>query len=136
MLKKLTNVKKTILNNSDPFILVSMVLLLVTVGFAEEISEHILTGTVLNAETNKPVDFATIIVLEAQKKTYTDTQGFFEIVLPSSGTYTVMVRSDGLVTLQEEITIAATRMIVPAFFKYNDPRSHICKTDDFNVGIL
>ncbi len=70
--------------------------------------ENVLQGTVYNRETRKPVDFATVAVIEARVKVYTDEQGKFTLNVPEPGTYTLVIRSEGLEPLQTKIDISGT----------------------------
>ncbi len=75
---------------------------------AEEI---VIEGRILNEVDKKPVDFATIVVLEARKKAYSDKQGLYKISLPATGEYTIRVTSSGWKALQKKIRITASQKL-------------------------
>jgi len=64
-----------------------------------------LRGYVYDNLERKPVDFATVMIVESRGKTYTDQDGFYEIAVPSAGTYTLMIRADGFRIVQEQAVI-------------------------------
>ena len=71
-------------------------------AYAEEL---ILEGKVYNRATMKPVDMASIIIIEAKVKAITDMKGNYRIVIPEPGEYTVFVKSEGLKNLELKIRI-------------------------------
>jgi hypothetical protein len=73
-----------------------------------------LSGVILNSVTKKPVEFATITVLEARIKGRADLNGNYSIDLPKAGTYTVIVRSSGLGALNTSLVI--TKSLKKDFF--------------------
>lgn len=64
-----------------------------------------LRGNVYDSLERKPVDFATVMIVESMGKTYTDQNGFYEIAVPSAGTYTLLIRVDGFQIVQEQVVI-------------------------------
>ena len=66
-----------------------------------------LKGLVIDSMTRKPVDMATVMVLETKTKTYTDEYGRYSVSFPSAGTYTLIVKSDGNQIYQEKIVLSA-----------------------------
>lgn len=56
-------------------------------------------GIVYSQATKKPVEFATIAILETKKKFYTGTDGSFNIDLEDPGTYTLIISSSGHKTI-------------------------------------
>lgn len=64
-----------------------------------------LSGKVFNNSTKKPVDFGTVIILEARVKANSQADGSYFVVIPKPGEYTVMVRSQGLRMFKEKIKI-------------------------------
>ncbi len=63
------------------------------------------SGTVLNSVNNAPIEFATIVVLEAKQRAFSDRNGKFSLELTEPGEYTIIVNSDGLKFIQKKITI-------------------------------
>ncbi len=63
------------------------------------------TGKVLDSTTQKPVDFASVAILETRKKARVDTKGIYSITVPKAGTYTFVVRSTGLKALVVKLEI-------------------------------
>ncbi|MDY6967645.1 MAG: TonB-dependent receptor, partial [Spirochaetota bacterium] len=66
----------------------------------------ILKGKVYSSATRKPVDFATVIVLEAKRKARTQEDGSYEITVPETGEYTIIVRSSGMKMFKTKIKIS------------------------------
>jgi len=66
-----------------------------------------LKGLVIDSMTRKPVDMATVMVLETKTKTYTDEYGRYSVSFPSAGTYTLIVKSEGNQLYQEKIVLSA-----------------------------
>ncbi len=66
-----------------------------------------LKGLVIDSMTRKPVDMATVMVLETKTKTYTDEYGRYSVSFPSAGTYTLIVKSEGNQIYQEKIVLSA-----------------------------
>ncbi len=64
-----------------------------------------LRGNVYDSLERKPVDFATVMIVESMGKTYTDEKGFYEITVPSAGTYTLLIRVDGFQIVREQVVI-------------------------------
>lgn len=64
-----------------------------------------LQGKVYNNSTKKPVDFSTVIILEAKVKSGSQADGSYAITVPAAGEYTLMVRSTGLKLYKEKIII-------------------------------
>ncbi len=65
-----------------------------------------LRGAVYNAATGRPVEFASVSVVEARKKSYTDEKGMYLIDLAEKGVYTVIVRSEGLETYRGRVSVS------------------------------
>ncbi|HPV98147.1 MAG: carboxypeptidase regulatory-like domain-containing protein, partial [Spirochaetota bacterium] len=55
-----------------------------------------LRGTVYDDTKRRPVDFGTVIVLEARAKARTAENGSYAVQIPEPGEYTVIVQSEGL----------------------------------------
>ena len=72
---------------------------------AQNEKEFILKGEVYNSITKKPVDFGTVVILEAKIKKHTKEDGSYEIIIPEPGKYTVIIRSSGYKILRTRITI-------------------------------
>jgi len=94
----LVNKKKII------FLLVWIYSSLATVSLYAQ--ENLLKGTVYNNETRQPVEFATVAIVETRVKTYTDDKGTFSLSVAEPGIYTLVIRSEGLKTLQTKINIS------------------------------
>ncbi len=67
--------------------------------------EITLSGKVFNNATKQPVEFGTVIIVEAKKKARTETDGSYVITIPEAGTYTVLVQSSQLKNLETTIEI-------------------------------
>lgn len=65
-------------------------------------------GTVVDASTNKPLEFATVAIIELKRKSYTNAKGKFSLTIPKAGNYTIVIQSSGLATLQQKLELAAT----------------------------
>ena len=76
-----------------------------TIIFAQ--SKISLKGIVTDSMTRKPVDMATVMILETKTKTYTDEYGRYSVSFPSGGTYTLLVKADGNQLYQEKIVLSA-----------------------------
>ncbi|HOO73111.1 MAG TPA: TonB-dependent receptor [Spirochaetota bacterium] len=70
-----------------------------------------LQGKVYSTVDKKPVEFATVALIEAKVKTRTDQGGGYSLAVPERGTYTLIIRAAGLKMLKTSITImnSATR---------------------------
>ncbi len=64
-----------------------------------------LRGTVYDDTKRQPVDFGTVIVLEAQVKARTAENGSYAVQIPEPGEYTVIVQSEGLRQVKTKIRI-------------------------------
>ncbi|MBP9024089.1 MAG: carboxypeptidase-like regulatory domain-containing protein, partial [Spirochaetes bacterium] len=51
-----------------------------------------LKGIITDSIGRKPVDMATVMILETKTKTYTDEFGKYNVTFPSAGTYTIIVK--------------------------------------------
>ena len=56
---------------------------------------YVLEGKVYNRVTMKPVDMASVVIIEAKVKARTGSDGKYRIIVPETGDYTVIVKSDG-----------------------------------------
>jgi len=65
----------------------------------------VMSGKIYNSVSGKPVDFATITVLEDRVKARTGPKGTYSVAVSKGGTYTVIVRSQGLKILSTKMTI-------------------------------
>ncbi|MBP8084459.1 MAG: carboxypeptidase-like regulatory domain-containing protein, partial [Spirochaetes bacterium] len=66
-----------------------------------------LKGIVTDSMTRKPVDMATVMILETKTKAYTDEYGRYNVIFTTAGTYTLLVKADGNQLYQEMIVISA-----------------------------
>jgi hypothetical protein len=66
----------------------------------------ILSGKIYNGVTKKPLDFATIIIFELQKKAYSQNDGSYSIEIPKAGAYTIGVTSPGLRPVKTQVHIS------------------------------
>jgi len=64
-----------------------------------------LRGTIYDDTRRQPVDFGTVIVLEAQVKARTAENGSYTVQIPEPGEYTVIVQSEGLRQVKTKIRI-------------------------------
>ena len=64
-----------------------------------------LRGTIYDDTKRQPVDFGTVIVLEARVKARTAENGGYSIQIPEPGEYTIMVQAEGLRQLKTKIRI-------------------------------
>jgi len=83
---------------------ICLFLISVTVFAQQKIS---LKGIITDSISRKPVDMATVMILEIKTKTYTDEYGRYNVTFPSAGTYTIIVKSEGSQIFQEKIVISA-----------------------------
>ncbi len=65
----------------------------------------ILKGKVYDDTRRQPVEFGTVIVLEAKVKAHTAPDGSYSIELPGPGEYTVIVQSEGLRQFKKKMRI-------------------------------
>ncbi|HOF34827.1 MAG TPA: energy transducer TonB [Spirochaetota bacterium] len=71
--------------------------------------EIFLSGTVTLHTDCKPVTKAMVMVLETESKANTDEYGKFSIILPSPGTYTLIVEAEGNQIHLEKIVINSSK---------------------------
>ncbi len=64
-----------------------------------------LRGTIYDDTRRQPVDFGTVIVLEAKIKARTAEDGSYTVQIPEPGEYTIMVQAEGLRQLKTKIRI-------------------------------
>lgn len=74
----------------------------------------ILQGKVFSSADGRPVDFGTVVVLEARAKVYTGTDGSYRVAVPAPGEYTVIIRTSELKALRTKIRL--TRSITRNFY--------------------
>jgi carboxypeptidase-like protein/TonB-dependent receptor-like protein len=67
---------------------------------------YVFSGKVFNSVTGKPVELATVIVLEARVKGYTDQNGSFSLKIKDTGTYSLIIKSSGLKMIKTKMTIS------------------------------
>ena len=75
---------------------------------AQENGQVRLYGTISSETDRKPVELCTVLVMEARKKTYTDSNGKYQVELPGPGEYTVVIRSAQFRMLSEKVRISKT----------------------------
>ena len=56
----------------------------------------VLSGTIYDDFTKKPVEFATVLVYEPGLKVYARNNGRYSVEIPAKGTYTIWVMAPGL----------------------------------------
>jgi len=57
--------------------------------------QHLVSGSVKDAETNKPLSFATLAVEGFSSGAFADEQGRYEMQVPGEGSYTLIVQHIG-----------------------------------------
>lgn len=65
----------------------------------------IVKGKIYSSLTKTPVEFATLVVIEAKVKVYATTGGDYEVRLPKSGDYTFVIRADGHNILRLKVAV-------------------------------
>ena len=78
--------------------LISLLVLLVAPLSQAEDNTRKLTGRIVNKDTNKPVAFSTIYVLETERGTVADVNGKYILSLPKEGNYHLRVSCMGYAT--------------------------------------
>ena len=81
---------------------------------AQAKKEIVLSGKVLSGVNRQPVEFGSVVVQEAQARSYTQSDGTYRVLVKQPGVYTVIVRSDELRPLTTKMTI--TRDTVRDFY--------------------
>ncbi len=68
-------------------------------------------GKIFSSIDGRPVEFATVVLLEPRLKTQTNAAGFYSISVPEPGKYTLIVKTDGLkpITVVVNLTKDAVR---------------------------
>jgi hypothetical protein len=84
-----------------------MSLLPLSPGLGQNQNEIIIQGTIINAETGRPVSSGFVFIVELQKGIKTDSEGRYAIGVPRPGSYTLVIKSGGLRTLRETIAVEA-----------------------------
>lgn len=74
----------------------------------------VLQGKVFSSTDGRPVDFGTVIVLEARVKVYTGTDGSYRVTVPAPGEYTVIIRTSELKMLRTKVNL--TRSVTRNFY--------------------
>lgn len=87
------------------FVIISVISFTIGLYSQEKI---VLSGKIYSNVTKKAVDFATVAVLEAKVKGRSDENGYFQVILPKPGNYTVYVTSPGLKTLKKTIEVTGS----------------------------
>ena len=64
-----------------------------------------ISGKVTNSVSRKAIDFGTVIILEAKKKTFTAEDGSYRITVPEKGEYTLIIQSSGLRQLKTKVSL-------------------------------
>ena len=90
------------------------VIVLCTAVVSAQERQIILQGKVFSSADGRPVDFGTVIVLEARAKVYTGTDGSYRVAVPTPGEYTVIIRTSELKALRTKIRL--TRSITRNFY--------------------
>ena len=75
-----------------------------TYAYGQNRAGSLLRGTVYNSETKKPVASGSVAILEL-KKSVSVTGGAYQVPVPKSDSYTVIVKSEGLKTLTIRISV-------------------------------
>ena len=63
------------------------------------------SGTITSEVTDKPLEFATIAIIESRLKTKSDENGAYTLEIPKPGTYTFVISAENLKPLQEVLEI-------------------------------
>lgn len=71
----------------------------------------VLTGIVINADTNRPLEGASVLLAETNQGAATNREGVYIIDPISPGRYTVIIRRIGFETIEESILIPADSTI-------------------------
>lgn len=79
--------------------------LLIIVCLNHVVSAEFITGTVINAQTDKPLIGATIYIPDLKKGAVTDAEGHYEIKGLPAGKYLLEVRYAGFTTIAEKVLI-------------------------------
>ena len=77
-----------------------------TLSFAQSDRALTVKGIIFNSTTKKPIDFATIIILETRVKSHTGLDGSYQISVANKGKYTLIIRSNGMKIMKTKIMIA------------------------------
>ncbi len=104
-----------------PIFISALAIVFLSFGILSGQEKIILSGTVYDDITKKPVDFATIFIPELKIKKRVGLNGEFSIVIPEKGTYDVYVVSTGLGSMQAKVEIngslARDFIIKPAYVR-------------------
>lgn len=88
--------------------LCALIIILAAVSDARAQQQDVITlsGKVLNATNGQPAVFASVIVLEARKRSTTNEAGQYSVTIPGPGEYTVIVRSQELQMLNTKVMVS------------------------------
>jgi len=67
--------------------------------------KFLLSGAVTSEITGKPLEFATVAIVELRLKTKTGEDGQYRLEIPAPGVYTLIVNAEGLKPVQETLEI-------------------------------
>jgi len=95
---------------SNQILLLSFFLLFPTVLFAQE--EFIIRGRVIDAESGETLPYANVFVANTTFGTSTDLDGNYELKLPSSGSYDVVISFMGYETFARSIRFIRPNVVV------------------------
>ncbi len=65
-----------------------------------------LSGKIYNSATRQPVEFGTVIIMEARRKAYTRPDGSYTVTIPEAGEYTIVISSEGLKPFKGTVVIS------------------------------
>ncbi|HRP68208.1 MAG TPA: carboxypeptidase-like regulatory domain-containing protein [Turneriella sp.] len=65
----------------------------------------VISGKIYSENNNAPIEFGTVVIPEAKFKSRVQADGRYAMSVPNAGTYTIIITSPGLKTIQEKITI-------------------------------
>ncbi|MCB0549789.1 MAG: carboxypeptidase-like regulatory domain-containing protein, partial [Phaeodactylibacter sp.] len=68
--------------------------------------QQMISGSVADAETQKPLSFAALAVEGVSSGAYADEQGRFELEVPETGAYTIIVQHIGYEPLKYQVEAA------------------------------
>nr|HPJ39901.1 TonB-dependent receptor [Spirochaetota bacterium] len=96
------------------FLWVTLMMVLWCTAVSAQEKQIVLQGKVFSSADGRPVDFGTVIVLEARVKVYTGADGSYRVAVPGPGEYTVIIRTSELKMLRTKVRL--TRSITRNFY--------------------
>jgi len=92
------------MKNKIKLITCILILFNATQLYAQGTPKYILSGIITNSTTGRPVQFATVAVVELRQKTTVDENGKYELILPA-GEYTIIINSPGMQSVTKKIQL-------------------------------